>query len=385
MPFGEEARGWLLRYLAEARAAILGGQAQRRAVRHRAAAAGMTRQMFWLIVKKHARAAGIARAALAAHAAPRLRDAPAQPRRRPARGADAARPRRHLDDADLHPRRARAAEGCCTRRTTRAAEAQRRRRRRQRLKRRRRRPLSVHERHPRRRRRRRCPGRSSRRPPAPFAPPLARRRHGGRRRPDDAARPVDRRPPAAVDLPAQRPRWAAGGAAAQGMETSGSTSSRRKAARRCGCTACGWPQRRRRRAGAALPARRALGRARQRARACAACTSWAFRCWASTTAASAAARAALPVGSHGLRGRPRRLGLAGAQHPAARRYIFGHSLGGAIAVHLASEVDDAARPDRRGQLHRRSRDVVSHLPWGWLPVGPLHHAALRRRRAASRG
>src|SRR5215831_1160995 len=48
--------------------------------------------------------------ALAAHAAPRLRDPPAQPRRGPARRAAAARPRGHLDDADLHARRARAAQ-----------------------------------------------------------------------------------------------------------------------------------------------------------------------------------------------------------------------------------------------------------------------------------
>ena len=67
----------------------------------------MTRQMFWLLIKKHARAAGIT-TPLSPHAAPCLRDAPAQPRRRPARGTDAARPRRHLDDPDLHPRRARA-------------------------------------------------------------------------------------------------------------------------------------------------------------------------------------------------------------------------------------------------------------------------------------
>src|SRR5690606_1839840 len=50
------------------------------------------------------------RAAVAAHAAARLRDAPVESRRRPARRADAARARRHLDDADLYARRARAAE-----------------------------------------------------------------------------------------------------------------------------------------------------------------------------------------------------------------------------------------------------------------------------------
>ena len=65
-----------------------------------------------LAAGEEARAPGRHRgAAVAAHAAPCLRDAPAEPRRRPARGAAAARPRRHLDHADLHPRRARAAEG----------------------------------------------------------------------------------------------------------------------------------------------------------------------------------------------------------------------------------------------------------------------------------
>jgi uncharacterized protein len=58
------------------------------------------------------------------------------------------------------------------------------------------------------------------------------------------------------------------------------------------------------------------------------------------------------------------------QHPQARRYVFGHSLGGAIAVQLASEVDDA-----RGLIVEGSftsiPDVVSEFKWGWLPVGPL--------------
>ena len=70
----------------------------------------MTRQMFWQLIKKHALRGRHHGAAVAAHAAPRLRHPPAEPRRRPARGADAARPRRHLDHHDLHPRGARAAE-----------------------------------------------------------------------------------------------------------------------------------------------------------------------------------------------------------------------------------------------------------------------------------
>ena len=58
-PFGEEAHGWLLRYLKESRAALLDGQTSD-ALFVTARGAGMTRQGFWLIVKKHARAAGIA-------------------------------------------------------------------------------------------------------------------------------------------------------------------------------------------------------------------------------------------------------------------------------------------------------------------------------------
>jgi hypothetical protein len=58
------------------------------------------------------------------------------------------------------------------------------------------------------------------------------------------------------------------------------------------------------------------------------------------------------------------------RHPQAQRFVFGHSLGGAIAVHLASEVTDA-----RGLIVEGSftsiPDVVSEFKWGWLPVGPL--------------
>ena len=52
---------------------------------------------------------------LAAHPAPRLRDASGQPRRRPARGATDARPRRPLHDADLHARGASTPEGTARR------------------------------------------------------------------------------------------------------------------------------------------------------------------------------------------------------------------------------------------------------------------------------
>jgi integrase/recombinase XerD len=58
VPFGEEARDWLVRYLAEARPAILQGQqTDDLFVTQRGAAMG--RAMFWVLVKKHAAAAGI--------------------------------------------------------------------------------------------------------------------------------------------------------------------------------------------------------------------------------------------------------------------------------------------------------------------------------------
>jgi uncharacterized protein len=60
-----------------------------------------------------------------------------------------------------------------------------------------------------------------------------------------------------------------------------------------------------------------------------------------------------------------------ATHQAhAKRYVFGHSLGGAIAVHLASEVDDLSGLIVEGSF-TSIPDVVSTFKWGWLPVGPL--------------
>ncbi len=57
-------------------------------------------------------------------------------------------------------------------------------------------------------------------------------------------------------------------------------------------------------------------------------------------------------------------------HPDQPRYIFGHSLGGAIAIELATRVDD-----ERGTLVEGTftsiPDVFSTLKWGWLPVGWL--------------
>jgi hypothetical protein len=61
--------------------------------------------------------------------------------------------------------------------------------------------------------------------------------------------------------------------------------------------------------------------------------------------------------------------LAGhyAEHP---RYVFGHSLGGAIAIDLASRVDDEQGVIVEGTFTSIA-DVASSMKWGWLPVGPL--------------
>jgi len=58
VPFGEEAHAWLKRWLAEGRPAILGARASD-ALFVTARAAPMSRQMFWKLVKGHARVAGI--------------------------------------------------------------------------------------------------------------------------------------------------------------------------------------------------------------------------------------------------------------------------------------------------------------------------------------
>lgn len=58
------------------------------------------------------------------------------------------------------------------------------------------------------------------------------------------------------------------------------------------------------------------------------------------------------------------------RHPDRPRYIFGHSLGGAIAIELARQVKD-----ERGTLVEGTftsiPDVVSTFRWGWLPISPL--------------
>ena len=58
VPFGEEAHGWLQRYLAGARGEILAGQASD-ALFVTARGGPMTRQMFWKLVRQHALRGGV--------------------------------------------------------------------------------------------------------------------------------------------------------------------------------------------------------------------------------------------------------------------------------------------------------------------------------------
>ncbi len=59
-----------------------------------------------------------------------------------------------------------------------------------------------------------------------------------------------------------------------------------------------------------------------------------------------------------------------AKYPKQPRYIFGHSLGGAVAIHLATQVTDEAGTIVEGTFSSIP-DVASSMKWGWLPVGPL--------------
>jgi integrase/recombinase XerD len=65
VPFGAEAAAWLQRYLAGARGSILGERTSD-ALFVTARGAGMTRQMFWKLIKQHALKAGV-RGALSPH------------------------------------------------------------------------------------------------------------------------------------------------------------------------------------------------------------------------------------------------------------------------------------------------------------------------------
>lgn len=58
VPFGQEARRWIERYVSDARGVILDGQVDD-ALFVTARGGPMTRQMFWILIKKHAARAGI--------------------------------------------------------------------------------------------------------------------------------------------------------------------------------------------------------------------------------------------------------------------------------------------------------------------------------------
>lgn len=57
-------------------------------------------------------------------------------------------------------------------------------------------------------------------------------------------------------------------------------------------------------------------------------------------------------------------------HPQARRYVFGHSLGGVFAVRLAQEVDDEAGLIVEGAF-TSTQDLLDSTRWGWLPIRRL--------------
>lgn len=59
-----------------------------------------------------------------------------------------------------------------------------------------------------------------------------------------------------------------------------------------------------------------------------------------------------------------------ARYPDRQRYIFGHSLGGAIAIDLAAHVTDERGTIVEGTFTSIA-DVASTMKWGWLPIGPL--------------
>jgi uncharacterized protein len=59
------------------------------------------------------------------------------------------------------------------------------------------------------------------------------------------------------------------------------------------------------------------------------------------------------------------------EHPGRRHFIYGHSLGGAIAVRLASEVGVASQGLIVEATFTSIPDVYRSLRWGWVPLTPL--------------
>lgn len=59
-----------------------------------------------------------------------------------------------------------------------------------------------------------------------------------------------------------------------------------------------------------------------------------------------------------------------AKYPAHQRFIFGHSLGSAIGIELAAQVDDEHGTIVEGAF-TSIPDVFSSFKWGWLPIKAL--------------
>ncbi len=60
----------------------------------------------------------------------------------------------------------------------------------------------------------------------------------------------------------------------------------------------------------------------------------------------------------------------GKKYPQRQRYIYGHSLGGPIAINLAAEVGDESGTIVESTFTSIA-DVVSSSEWGWLPLSML--------------
>ncbi|MEJ8839164.1 alpha/beta hydrolase [Ramlibacter sp. AN1133] len=58
------------------------------------------------------------------------------------------------------------------------------------------------------------------------------------------------------------------------------------------------------------------------------------------------------------------------RYPRQPRYVFGHSLGGAVAIDLAAHVEDEQGVIVEGTF-TSIPDLASSMKWGWLPIGPL--------------
>jgi len=63
-------------------------------------------------------------------------------------------------------------------------------------------------------------------------------------------------------------------------------------------------------------------------------------------------------------------GWLARQYPDRPRYIFGHSLGGPIAIDLATAVEDESGTIVEGTFTSIA-DVVASSRWGWMPVSLL--------------